>query len=67
MAHESCGRCLPCALGSQRALRLQGAPERLRELLALVADTSLCGFGQLVPGPILELLALRERAVAGRR
>jgi NADH:ubiquinone oxidoreductase subunit F (NADH-binding) len=67
MAHESCGRCVPCALGSQRALHLQGEPERLRELLALVADTSLCGFGQLVPGAVLDLLALGERGEAAGR
>jgi len=65
MAQESCGKCVPCALGSRRALQLEGQPERLRELLGLVSDTSLCGFGQLLPGPVLELLALRERG-AGR-
>jgi len=61
MAFESCGKCVPCALGSRRALELQAEPARLRELLALISDTSLCGFGQLLPGPVLELLALRER------
>jgi NADH-quinone oxidoreductase subunit F len=61
MAAESCGKCVPCALGSRRALELQAEPERLRELLALISDTSLCGFGQLLPGPVLDLLALRER------
>jgi NADH:ubiquinone oxidoreductase subunit F (NADH-binding) len=65
MAQESCGKCVPCALGSKRALKLQDEPERLRELLGLVSDTSLCGFGQLLPGPVLELLALRARG-AGR-
>jgi len=67
MAQESCGKCVPCALGSQRALRLEEQPERLRELLGLVSDTSLCGFGQLLPGPVLELLALRERGAGIRR
>jgi len=61
MAAESCGKCVPCALGSRRALSLQAEPARLRELLALISDASLCGFGQLLPGPVLELLALRER------
>jgi NADH:ubiquinone oxidoreductase subunit F (NADH-binding) len=61
MASESCGKCAPCALGSRRALELAEQPERLRELLALISDASLCGFGQLLPGPVLELLALRER------
>jgi NADH:ubiquinone oxidoreductase subunit F (NADH-binding) len=62
MARESCGKCVPCALGSQRALELAHEPERLRPLLELVSATSLCGFGQLVPGPLLDLLALRESA-----
>lgn len=70
MARESCGKCVPCRLGSARALdlarQLPDAPRaeqnRLRQLLQLVADTSLCGFGQSVPGPALRLLEL-----AGRR
>jgi NADH:ubiquinone oxidoreductase subunit F (NADH-binding) len=61
MAQESCGKCTPCALGSRRALQLLDREASLRELLALVADTSLCGFGQLLPGPVLELLALRAQ------
>jgi NADH:ubiquinone oxidoreductase subunit F (NADH-binding) len=61
MAQESCGKCVPCALGSRRALQLLGEEERLRELLGLVSDTSLCGFGQLLPGPVLDLLALRAQ------
>jgi NADH:ubiquinone oxidoreductase subunit F (NADH-binding) len=66
MAEESCGRCVPCRLGSRRALELArrldapGAAARLRELLNLVRDTSLCGFGQLVPIPASQLLALAE-------
>ena len=61
MALESCGKCAPCALGSKRALALAAEPARLRELLGLIADASLCGFGQLLPGPVLELLSLQER------
>jgi NADH:ubiquinone oxidoreductase subunit F (NADH-binding) len=61
MAQESCGRCAPCALGSRRALELLGEEGPLRELLGLISDTSLCGFGQLLPGPVLELLALRAQ------
>jgi NADH:ubiquinone oxidoreductase subunit F (NADH-binding) len=66
MAEESCGRCVPCRLGSRRALELAqrqgepGAGARLRELLELVRDTSLCGFGQGVPVPAAQLLELAE-------
>ena len=66
MAQESCGKCVPCSLGSRRALELLGEEERLRELLVLVADTSLCGFGQLLPGPVLDLLALRAQDAEAR-
>lgn len=70
MARESCGKCVPCRLGSARALELArrlpdtlpAEPEPLRKLLELVADTSLCGFGQSLPGPALRLLELSQRA-----
>jgi len=65
MVAESCGKCVPCRLGSVRALELARGPgpdpERARELgelLALVATTSLCGFGQGLPAPVLRLLEL---------
>ena len=60
-ARESCGRCLPCALGAARAAALarQGPPARagIERLFELMEQASLCGFGQLVPGPMRELLA----------
>jgi NADH:ubiquinone oxidoreductase subunit F (NADH-binding) len=72
MARESCGKCVPCRLGSARAerlarqlleergLRKQGssASQELQALLELVAATSLCGFGQGIPGPMETLRAL---------
>lgn len=77
MARESCGKCAPCRLGSARAERLArqllaaggvaghgtDAGHQLRELLDVVASTSLCGFGQGIPGPLETLRAL----VAGER
>jgi NADH-quinone oxidoreductase subunit F len=68
MADESCGRCVPCRVGSRRALELAGdleapaARERLARLLELVATTSLCPFGQRIPGPARGLLAGPEGA-----
>ena len=60
MAEESCGKCVPCRLGSRRALELarSGARERTLELLDVVSAASLCPFGQSIPGPIRKLLAL---------
>jgi NADH-quinone oxidoreductase subunit F len=66
MAHESCGRCAPCALGSKSALSRARVGQRaeLEPLLDAIAATSLCAFGQLVPRPVRELLEL-ERSRGG--
>ena len=55
-AHESCGKCYPCQLGTQRQaeildrnLRGQALPgdiERLEDVIATMTDSSLCGLGQ---------------------
>jgi len=62
MAEESCGACMPCRLGSRRALELwrSGRLDELRDLLDAVAATSLCGFGQGIPGPVRALMDLAE-------
>jgi NADH:ubiquinone oxidoreductase subunit F (NADH-binding) len=72
MVRESCGKCVPCRLGSQRALELaqSGSAESLdalRDLLDLVRDTSLCGFGQLMPVAVRRLLDLSPDDPAGPR
>jgi NADH:ubiquinone oxidoreductase subunit F (NADH-binding) len=61
-AHESCGRCAPCRLGSKRALEIAEAglsredePE-LARVLEIMHDASLCAFGQLTPQPIRRML-----------
>ncbi|MBU6351188.1 MAG: NAD(P)H-dependent oxidoreductase subunit E [Chloroflexi bacterium] len=55
-AHESCGKCYPCQLGTQRQFEilsrlaekrlLPGDSERLREIGWTMSDASLCGLGQ---------------------
>jgi NADH:ubiquinone oxidoreductase subunit F (NADH-binding) len=61
MRDESCGRCAPCALGSARAHELAAGPagaasrEALLRLFDVMEQASLCGFGQLLPGPMREL------------
>jgi NADH:ubiquinone oxidoreductase subunit F (NADH-binding) len=73
MAAESCGKCVPCGTGSRRVLdlarrlrRLPGPDARLSaeltELLKLIETTSLCGFGQGVPGPMIALATLARSA-----
>ncbi len=68
-AAESCGKCTPCREGTARALAIldradaAGGPteaERaeLLELCDLMQYASLCGLGQMAPGPIRSALAL---------
>jgi NADH-quinone oxidoreductase subunit F len=55
-AHESCGKCYPCQLGTQRQLEildrnlrgqaLPGDINRLEDIIATMTDASLCGLGQ---------------------
>jgi formate dehydrogenase iron-sulfur subunit len=65
-AIESCGKCTPCRIGSQRGMelidRLRQTPERDRglELLEELCDTmvhgSLCGLGGMAPYPVQSAL-----------
>jgi NADH:ubiquinone oxidoreductase subunit F (NADH-binding) len=68
--NESCGKCVPCRMGSQKMVELlsrwaQGhlGEAAYREDLALIDElsqtmslTSICGLGQIVPAPILSVL-----------
>lgn len=62
MRDESCGRCVPCRVGSRVALEAARRPpdaERdatLRRLFDVMAQGSLCAFGQEMPGPMRALL-----------
>jgi NADH-quinone oxidoreductase subunit F len=63
---ESCGKCVPCRVGLDKALRIltrftKGTATRadldaLDELCRMVRDTSLCGLGQSAPNPVLTSL-----------
>ena len=63
MADESCGKCVPCGLGSRRARQIvqaglpAGAARELDSLFDLMESASLCAFGQLMPAPMRQLLA----------
>jgi NADH-quinone oxidoreductase subunit F len=63
---ESCGKCTPCRVGLDKALRTltritkgEGREEdltELNELARMIRDTSLCGLGQTAPNSILTTL-----------
>lgn len=59
-ARESCGRCTPCRVGTEKAARLMEQPEwdrdLLEELAAVMTDASICGLGQAAPNPLLSVL-----------
>jgi NADH:ubiquinone oxidoreductase subunit F (NADH-binding)/NADH:ubiquinone oxidoreductase subunit E len=62
MAEESCGKCVPCRIGSKRALEVAQSAEaaqslpQLESLFDVMAHGSLCAFGQQMPGPMSEML-----------
>ena len=59
MVHESCGKCVPCRLGSQallNAVRNKRPVKDLEQTLSVIENGSLCAFGEFVPGPIRTLI-----------
>ncbi len=65
-AEESCGKCYPCQIGTQRQLEilkriaahtpLPGDDERLTDLAHTMADASLCGLGQTAASAVLSAI-----------
>src|SRR5215468_5976237 len=66
---ESCGKCVPCRVGSSKAHRILtdhleaggGAgdvPARISELEQVMRRTSICGLGQVALGPVASVLRL---------
>jgi NADH-quinone oxidoreductase subunit F len=63
---ESCGKCVPCRVGLDKALRIlngitdgSGTPDdlqKLDELARMIRACSLCGLGQSAPNPVLTTL-----------
>jgi len=55
-AHESCGQCTPCRVGTEKAAQLMQAPvwdnATLEDLNQVMADASICGLGQAAPNPV---------------
>jgi formate dehydrogenase len=54
-AHESCGKCTPCRVGTAKAAQLMAKPRwdlpLLNELSDCMMDASICGLGQAAPNP----------------
>lgn len=74
-AKESCGKCVPCRIGTTRMLEIltritegngkQGDIELLEELCYGIKDGALCGLGQTAPNPVLTTIKyFRDEYVA---
>jgi NADH:ubiquinone oxidoreductase subunit F (NADH-binding) len=55
-AHESCGQCTPCRVGTAKAAQLMQAPvwdsQTLEDLNQVMVDASICGLGQAAPNVV---------------
>jgi formate dehydrogenase/NADH-quinone oxidoreductase subunit F len=76
--NESCGKCVPCRVGSTKAhdilrgvldegVPLDGARKaRILELEEVMRKTSICGLGQVALGPVVSVLGLDKGGAAAR-
>jgi formate dehydrogenase beta subunit len=75
--NESCGKCVPCRVGSHKAhemlteaLATGNGPDdlndRLTELEATMRLTSICGLGQVALGPVMSVFGLERGATEAR-
>ncbi|MHA2399889.1 MAG: NADH-ubiquinone oxidoreductase-F iron-sulfur binding region domain-containing protein [Promethearchaeota archaeon] len=64
--NESCGKCVPCRIGTKKMLDIltkikEGEGnlkdlEDLKRIASMIKKTSLCGLGQTAPNPVLTTL-----------
>ncbi len=68
-AHESCGKCFPCQLGTQRQMEIldqnrlgrngrSGDKSALLDIGFAMTQTSLCGLGQTAASAVMSAIAL---------
>jgi NADH:ubiquinone oxidoreductase subunit F (NADH-binding) len=67
-AHESCGKCYPCQMGTQRQIEIlqrissgkimDGDRDRLQDVGWTMTDASLCGLGQTAASAVLSAIKL---------
>jgi formate dehydrogenase beta subunit len=75
--NESCGKCVPCRVGSHKAHEMltdamasgngpADLNDRLTELEATLRLTSICGLGQVALGPVMSVFGLERGATEAR-
>jgi formate dehydrogenase beta subunit len=76
--NESCGKCVPCRVGSTKAHTLltdaigdggldDAGRERVLELELVMRKTSICGLGQVALGPVVSVLGMQRGATTVRQ
>jgi formate dehydrogenase/NADH-quinone oxidoreductase subunit F len=71
--NESCGKCVPCRLGSTKAHEIlrdvidsgssaidEPTRARILELEEVMRRTSICGLGQVALGPVVSVLGFNK-------
>jgi formate dehydrogenase beta subunit len=75
--NESCGKCVPCRVGSHKAHEMlteamatgngpADLKERLTELEATLRLTSICGLGQVALGPVMSVFGMERGGTEAR-
>jgi NADH:ubiquinone oxidoreductase subunit F (NADH-binding)/NADH:ubiquinone oxidoreductase subunit E len=75
--NESCGKCVPCRVGSNKALTMLtdllergggvgDVPDEVVALEETLRMTSICGLGQVAMGPLLSVLGLERGGAEAR-
>ena len=73
--NESCGKCVPCRVGSHKAHAIlteaidggadaDAIPTTIDQLEATLRMTSICGLGQVALGPVMSVLRLQRTAAS---
>ena len=76
--NESCGKCVPCRVGSHKALLLledvlgrgdgpEPIEDELEQLEETTRMTSICGLGQVALGPVMSVLRMRTEGEEGEQ
>jgi formate dehydrogenase beta subunit len=76
--NESCGKCVPCRVGSHKALLMledvlakgdgvEPIEDELETLEETTRMTSICGLGQVALGPVMSVLRMRTEGEEGEQ
>jgi NADH:ubiquinone oxidoreductase subunit F (NADH-binding) len=75
--NESCGKCVPCRVGSHKAHELlsealaagngvEAIEDEIKQLEETLRLTSICGLGQVALGPVTSVLGMERGGTAAR-